>query len=205
MRLLICARRKGPTTRDTLTGGRVKRLEESLRGQTFMVTYGDGVSNIDINALLKFHKSCGRLAILTAVRPPARFGAVIFDGDLLSRFSEKPQAGEGWVNGGCLVMEPAILAHFLNDKCTFVCVGHPSFFAGTRCGPRRRAMLVTNDEELHRRVLVLRDHGRQPGDKMFFNAEVGHKYKMSSLQAVLGLAKLERIENLVTRKREIFT
>jgi len=66
-------------------------------------------------------------------------------------------------------------------------------------------MLVTNDEELHRRVLVLRDHGRQPGDKMFFNAEVGHKYKMSSLQAVLGLAKLERIENLVTRKREIFT
>jgi len=73
LQLLICARRKGPMTRDTLTGGRVERLEASLRGQTFMVTYGEGVSNIDINAHLRFHKSCGRLATLTAVRPPARF------------------------------------------------------------------------------------------------------------------------------------
>ena len=106
------------TGKDTQTGGRVKRLEESLQGQTFMVTYGDGVSDIDINKLLKFHKSCGKLATMSAVRPPARFGSVVFDGDLVSNFSEKPQTGEGWINGGYLVMEPAIFTRFLDDSCS---------------------------------------------------------------------------------------
>jgi glucose-1-phosphate cytidylyltransferase len=110
------------TGRDTLTGGRIKRLESSLRNKTFMVTYGDGVSDVDIPALLAFHKSHRRLATLTAVRPPARFGGVIFDGDRVARFSEKPQTGEGWINGGYLVMEPAIFDCFpdcLNhDDCS---------------------------------------------------------------------------------------
>ncbi len=92
----------------TNTGGRVKRLEPWLRDSTFMVTYGDGVSDINLQELLKFHRSCGRIATLSAVRPPARFGGVIFDGDLVADFTEKPQIGEGWINGGFLVFEPAI-------------------------------------------------------------------------------------------------
>src|SRR5258708_25345228 len=106
------------TGKDTLTGGRNKPLEPSLRSQTFMVTYGDGVSDIDLNALLDFHKSCGRLATVTAVRPPARLGGLIFDGDLVARFTEKPQAGEGWINGGYLVFEPELFDHFLTDNCS---------------------------------------------------------------------------------------
>jgi glucose-1-phosphate cytidylyltransferase len=103
---------------NTLTGGRVKRLEPCLRHATFMVTYGDGVANIDLKALLEFHKSRGRLATVTAVRPPARFGGLIFNGDLVARFSEKPQAGEGWINGGYLVLEPEVFDHFLTGDCS---------------------------------------------------------------------------------------
>jgi glucose-1-phosphate cytidylyltransferase len=85
------------TGRDTLTGGRTKRLEPCLRSQTFMVTYGDGVANVDLAALLQFHRDCGRLATVTAVRPPAKFGGLVFEGELVARFTEKPQAGEGWI------------------------------------------------------------------------------------------------------------
>jgi glucose-1-phosphate cytidylyltransferase len=99
----------------TLTGGRVKRLESALNDDTFMVTYGDGVSNIDLAALLKFHRSHGRIATVTAVRPPARFGGLIFDGDFVSEFTEKPQIGEGWINGGFLVFEPAIFDYLSGD------------------------------------------------------------------------------------------
>lgn len=99
----------------TSTGGRVKRLEASLNNDTFMVTYGDGVSNIDLGALLKFHRSHGRIATVTAVRPPARFGGLIFDGDLVSEFTEKPQIGEGWINGGFLVFEPAVFDYLSGD------------------------------------------------------------------------------------------
>ena len=101
---------------DTLTGGRVKRLEPWLRDATFMVTYGDGVSNVDLQALLCFHRSHGRIATVTAVRPPARFGGLIFDGDLVADFTEKPQAGEGWINGGFLVFEPAIFDYLEGDQ-----------------------------------------------------------------------------------------
>ena len=100
---------------DTLTGGRVKRLEKYLGDATFMVTYGDGVSDVDLGALLRFHREHGRLATLTAVRPPARYGGVIFDGPLVAHFTEKPQIGEGWINGGYLVFEPGIFRYLAGD------------------------------------------------------------------------------------------
>lgn len=96
------------TGRDTNTGGRVRRLRPWL-DETFMLTYGDGVANVDLGALLKFHRSHGKIATVTAVRPPARFGEMVFgDGDTV-RFTEKPQMGEGWINGGFMVFEPEVL------------------------------------------------------------------------------------------------
>ncbi len=100
---------------DTMTAGRVKRLEPWLNNETFMVTYGDGVGNIDIKELLEFHKSHKCLATVTAVRPPARFGGLMFKGDLVEQFTEKPQAGEGWINGGFLVLEPKIFDYLKGD------------------------------------------------------------------------------------------
>jgi glucose-1-phosphate cytidylyltransferase len=99
----------------TLTGGRVKRLEPWLKDETFMVTYGDGVSDIDLQDLLRFHRSHGKLATVTAVRPPARFGGLIFDGDLVAEFTEKPQIGEGWINGGFMVFEPGVFDYLEGD------------------------------------------------------------------------------------------
>ena len=83
------------TGQETQTGGRVKRLEQYLFDDTFMVTYGDGVCDVDLRRVLDFHKSHGRIATVTAVRPPARFGGLVFDGDLVKDFTEKPQIGEG--------------------------------------------------------------------------------------------------------------
>lgn len=100
---------------NALTGSRVKRLEPWLRDDTFFVTYGDGVSNIDLDALLRFHRSHGRLATVSAVRPPARFGGLTFDGGTTPVFTEKPQIGEGWINGGFLVLEPAVLDYLQED------------------------------------------------------------------------------------------
>lgn len=101
---------------NTYTGGRVKRLEQWLKNETFMVTYGDGVSDINLHSLLGFHRSHGRLATVTAVRPPARFGGLIFDGDLVAEFTEKPQIGEGWINGGFLVFEPGVFTYLKGDE-----------------------------------------------------------------------------------------
>lgn len=103
------------TGAETNTGGRVKRLEAQLTHGTFMLTYGDGVGNIDLRALLGFHRVHGRLATVTAVRPPARFGGLVFDGDRVAQFTEKPQAGEGWINGGFLVFEPGFLQYLKDD------------------------------------------------------------------------------------------
>lgn len=103
------------TGQGTNTGGRILRLREHLQDGTFCVTYGDGVADIDIGALIKFHRSHGKIATLTAVRPPARFGGLIFDGDRIARFTEKPQAGEGWINGGFMVLEPEIFRFLDND------------------------------------------------------------------------------------------
>jgi len=100
----------------TLTGGRVKQLERWLSEDTFMVTYGDGVSDIDLRELLRFHKSHGKVATVTAVRPPARFGGLIFDGDLVAEFTEKPQIGEGWINGGFLVFQPEVFEYLSGDS-----------------------------------------------------------------------------------------
>ena len=99
----------------TNTGGRVKRLAPWLGGEPFMLTYGDGLSNVDIPKLIETHRRLGRLATVTAVRPPARFGALTFDGDLVSEFHEKPQAGEGWISGGFFVFEPGVLEYISDD------------------------------------------------------------------------------------------
>jgi glucose-1-phosphate cytidylyltransferase len=100
----------------TNTGGRIKRLESWLNNETFMVAYGDGVSDVDLHDLLRFHRSQGRLATMTAVRPPARFGGVIFNGDLVAKFTEKPQIGEGWINGGFMVFESGVLDYLTGDN-----------------------------------------------------------------------------------------
>ncbi len=101
---------------NTQTGGRIKRCRPWLGDEAFMVTYGDGVGDIDVAALVQFHRRHERLATLTAVRPPARFGGLTFDGDRVSCFSEKPQVGEGWINGGFMVFEPAVLDYIAGDK-----------------------------------------------------------------------------------------
>lgn len=104
------------TGKDTLTGGRLKRLESRLKNQgTFMLTYGDGVADISIDELVAFHRSHGKLATVTAVRPPARFGAMNFDGNKVMSFQEKPQTGEGWINGGFFVFEPGVFKYLKDD------------------------------------------------------------------------------------------
>lgn len=101
---------------NTITGGRLKRLQKLLGQETFMMTYGDGVADVNISKLLSFHKNHGRLATVTAVRPPARFGGLIFEGDRVSSFTEKPQVGEGWINGGFFVLEPGVLDYIAGDE-----------------------------------------------------------------------------------------
>jgi glucose-1-phosphate cytidylyltransferase len=104
---------------NTMTGGRVKRLGSMVADGTFLMTYGDGVANVDLTKLLAFHRAHGKLATVTAVRPPARFGGMEFDGDRVTRFTEKPQVGEGWINGGFFVLEPAVLDYIDGDDTLF--------------------------------------------------------------------------------------
>lgn len=101
---------------ETNTGGRVKRLAEFIGNEPFMLTYGDGVGNIDIPALLAFHQRHGRMATLTAVRPPARFGQMVISGEQVVEFKEKPQIGEGWINGGFFVLQPEIVDYIEGDS-----------------------------------------------------------------------------------------
>lgn len=104
------------TGHETNTGGRLLRVKHLLQDGTFMLTYGDGVANIDLKALLAFHRSHGKLATVTAVRPPARFGGLTFDAaGKVGEFIEKPQIGEGWINGGFLVCEPGIFEYLKGD------------------------------------------------------------------------------------------
>ncbi len=103
----------------TDTGGRIKRLAPWVHSETFMMTYGDGVASVNIRDLVAFHRAHGKLATVTAVRPPARFGGLSFDGDLVQQFTEKPQIGEGWINGGFFVMEPGVLDYLDGDKTVF--------------------------------------------------------------------------------------
>ena len=99
----------------TQTGGRVKRLEKYLKTNRFLLTYGDGVSDVDLRDVLDFHHKQGKLATITSVRPPARFGGIEFDGELVAGFHEKPQIGEGWINGGFMVFEPSIFDYLKGD------------------------------------------------------------------------------------------
>ena len=99
---------------NTMTGGRLKRLQPYLT-ETFLMTYGDGVADLDIRAVVDFHRQHGRLATLSAVRPPARFGALRFVGDCVTSFAEKRQTDEGWINGGFFVFEPGIFDYIEND------------------------------------------------------------------------------------------
>jgi len=103
---------------DVMTGGRLLRLKTWLVGGAFMATYGDGVSDVDAAALWSFHKKHGKLATVTAVRPPARFGGLeLGAGGKVTRFTEKPQTGEGWINGGFFVFEPGVLRYLDGDGC----------------------------------------------------------------------------------------
>ncbi|MGA9751223.1 MAG: glucose-1-phosphate cytidylyltransferase [Acidobacteriota bacterium] len=104
------------TGTDTQTGGRLKRLAPWVCDGTFLMTYGDGVADVDVGKLVAFHRRHGKLATITAVRPPGRFGALGFDGDLVTHFAEKPQTGEGWINGGFFVLEPGALGYIDGDQ-----------------------------------------------------------------------------------------
>lgn len=108
---------------DTMTGGRILRLREWIGDETFMVTYGDGLGNVDISALVEFHRSHGKIATVTAVHPPSRFGAMVIREKQVVEFSEKPQTSEGWINGGFFVFEPQIFDLLVDD--TTVLEHHP--------------------------------------------------------------------------------
>ena len=107
------------TGKKTMTGGRLKRLAKHLRNETFMMTYGDGLSNVNLKKLLKFHKNNKKLVTLTAVRPPARFGALKFKGHFVRYFKEKSKVDEGWINGGFFVIEPKFL-NFIKKDDTYL-------------------------------------------------------------------------------------
>jgi glucose-1-phosphate cytidylyltransferase len=103
----------------TMTGGRILRVKEYLGNETFMLTYGDGVADINIEKLLEFHKSHGKLATVTAVRPPSRFGGMAINDSRVTDFIEKPQIGEGWINGGFFVLQPDVLDYISGDEMPF--------------------------------------------------------------------------------------
>jgi len=107
------------TGEETQTGGRIKRMAPHIGNQTFMLTWGDGLSNVDLDKLLAFHRSHGRLATITAVRPPARYGRLDLEGDSVARFAEKPQLSEGWINGAFFVLEPAVFDYIEGDQTSW--------------------------------------------------------------------------------------
>ena len=107
------------TGEKTMTGGRVKKLQKSIGNETCMLTYGDGISNIDLNSLLKFHKSHGKLVTVSAVRPPARFGAIKLEENRVVSFKEKSKTEEGWINGGFFVIEPDFF-NFIEGDDTYL-------------------------------------------------------------------------------------
>jgi glucose-1-phosphate cytidylyltransferase len=103
----------------TNTGGRVGRLASWLSDGPFMLTYGDGVADIDLTRLLAFHRTCSRMVTVSAVRPPSRFGGLSFNSEGVAQFTEKPQIGEGWINGGFMVVEPEVLSYIHGDATSF--------------------------------------------------------------------------------------
>lgn len=101
---------------ETGTGGRLKKLAPYLGGETCMMTWGDGVSDVNLDQLLEFHRAHGKLVTMTAVRPPARYGHLELDGDRITEFSEKPQTREGWINGAFFVVEPGAIEYIASDE-----------------------------------------------------------------------------------------
>ena len=104
------------TGQDTMTGGRVKRLKHYVNNETCLLTYGDGLSNIDISKLVSFHKDHGKMVTVTGVHPTARFGEIEIQNDQVVSFKEKPQTASGWINGGYFVVEPEFFEHIDNDQ-----------------------------------------------------------------------------------------
>jgi glucose-1-phosphate cytidylyltransferase len=104
---------------ETQTGGRVKQISKFIGNEPFMLTYGDGVSNLNIKELVNFHQDHKKIATITAVRPPARFGEIEFNGNQVIKFQEKPQIGEGWINGGFFVFEPNVSDYIEDDNTVF--------------------------------------------------------------------------------------
>ena len=104
------------TGQNTMTGGRIKRIKEYIGNETFFLTYGDGVSDINFSELLKFHKSQNTYATLTAVQPPGRYGAFTLDSDKIASFREKPKGDSAWINGGFFVLEPQIFDYINDDS-----------------------------------------------------------------------------------------
>lgn len=103
----------------TNTGGRVLRMRDWLTDGHFCLSYGDGVADIDIRRLVEYHQSHGKLATITAVRPPSRFGGLVLDDGLVTEFVEKPQIGEGWINGGFMVLDRRVLERIAGDQTSF--------------------------------------------------------------------------------------
>lgn len=111
------------TGENTMTGGRLKRVKDHVKDETFCMTYGDGVADVDIAALIKQHQTSGRLATLTAIQPPGRYGALLMNGNEVSSFQEKPAGDGAWINGGFFVLEPKALDYIENDATPWE--GHP--------------------------------------------------------------------------------
>ena len=106
------------TGENSMTGGRLKRLKDYIKDDTFLLTYGDAVTNLDINEVIKFHYSHGKMITVTGVRPPARFGELtINENNEVLEFKEKPNINEGWINGGFFVIEPRFLDYINGDNC----------------------------------------------------------------------------------------
>jgi len=104
------------TGQNTMTGGRIKRLRKYLKNEDFFLTYGDGVSNVNLNKLFSFYKKSKKKIILTAVRPPARFGHIKLKANQVIQFKEKSRLDEGWINGGYFIMSDIIFKYLKNDK-----------------------------------------------------------------------------------------
>lgn len=105
---------------NTMTGGRIKRIRDYVGDETFMLTYGDGVSDVNISELLEFHKKGGKLATMTAIQPGGRFGTLDIGADnVINRFAEKRKKDGGWINGGYMVLEPKVFDYIEGDKTTF--------------------------------------------------------------------------------------
>jgi len=107
------------TGAETLTGGRLKRVRDYVGDDTFCFTYGDGVTNLDIASLIKFHKQHGKLATVTAIQPPGRYGALNLNGPTVSNFQEKPAGDGAWINGGFFVLEPKVFDYIEDDRTSW--------------------------------------------------------------------------------------